>query len=70
MEIFVCVYFAVGIILSFYWFDNDYSEEYEEAVKSGVAEKGAAGLLILLFSLLWPIKLIKRWLRNRNSSDG
>ena len=60
MGIIVCVYFIIGVVLSYYWFEKDYSKDYEEAEKEGMAEKGAVGILLLLMCAFWPVKLTSR----------
>ena len=60
MGFIVCVYFVIGVVLSYYWFKKDYSKDYEEAVKEDMAEKGAVGILLLLMCVFWPVKLTSR----------
>jgi hypothetical protein len=63
MEFIIYIYLAIGLILSFYWFNRDYSKDYEEAVKNDRVEKGAAGMLLLSFCVLWPIKLLRNLIK-------
>ena len=65
MEILVCVYLVVGLVLSFYWFNRDHLRDYEEAEKTDMVEKGAAVLLLLILWVLWPIVLIKNIIKNK-----
>jgi hypothetical protein len=64
-SIITTVYFVVGGILTFYWFNKEYSENYEKQVKDGLEEKGMVNIFLLLLWVFWPIKLIKNIIRRK-----
>lgn len=58
MEYIIIVYFAVGVILSFMWWNDEYDADYELAKKNGTAESSMASLLLLMMAVFWPLKAI------------
>ena len=63
----VVIYLAIGFILSIYWFNKDYAESYNAAVAEGDAEKGMSSIMMLGLMLFWPIKLIKDFIKKKES---
>lgn len=57
--IIMAIYLIVGIILCLYWFDRDYSKQYDELVKNDIPDKGMASMFLLMLWVFWPINLIK-----------
>ncbi len=51
-------YFVIGLVLTFYWFDRDYSAQIKELHDSGEEDKGGVSIVLLGLVLFWPIKLV------------
>lgn len=67
IEIFAVMYYAIGLILSIVWWTKENKLQYDEEKnsKQGV-EDSMAVLLLLFFTLFWPIKLIKNITKKKN----
>ena len=53
------IYYAIGCILTIYWYKREYSKKYKEAEKNKNVEIGMMELFLLLLIFFWPIKVIK-----------
>lgn len=58
-------YIVAGVILAYYWFKKEFEEEYNELSKTGEVENGMASILLLIMTVLWPLKLIYNLVRYR-----
>lgn len=59
-KILITVYIVVGVILSYYWHDKEYANEYKSMIEDGIeVEKGMVAILMLCMAIFWPIKVIK-----------
>jgi hypothetical protein len=60
----IIVYFVVGILLTFYWWDKHYEKIYNEAKESeeGVDESMSVIFLTIL-TVFWPIVLIRKLIK-------
>ena len=55
-------YILMGISLMLYWWNNDYALDYARAKAKGEVQDSAACLLILGMIVLWPLKLIIKFI--------
>jgi len=60
----VGIYLFIGLILSGYFWNKDYSVEYEKAKAKNEVEKGMVPILFILLIIFWPIKLFWRLRKN------
>jgi len=58
------LYFAIGTLLAFMWWNDEYKAEYECAKEYGEGEDAMATLLLMLFIFFWPLKFIKNCFDN------
>lgn len=58
------LYFAIGTLLAFMWWNDEYKAEYEYAKECGEAEDPMAILLLLLFIFFWPFKSVRNCFDN------
>jgi hypothetical protein len=60
----IIVYFVIGILLMFYWWDKHYEKIYNEAKESeeGVDESMSVIFLTIL-TVFWPIVLIRKLIK-------
>lgn len=58
------VYFAIGLVLTLMWWNDEYKAEYEYERSEGEVEEPMAVLLLLGLFLFWPIKLFKNYLES------
>ena len=56
---------VAGVILAYYWFKKEFEEEYNELSKTGEVENVMASILLLIMTVLWPLKLIYNLVRYR-----
>jgi len=63
VEVIVLVYFALGLILSFMWWHDEYEPQYKyyELSENGV-DKPMAVLLLLGLTVFWPFKFFKNFM--------
>ena len=60
MEIGTIIYFLIGMMCSYHWFEEDYGKEYRELKKKGEVEDGIVVILLLSMAIFWlPIFLYK-----------
>jgi hypothetical protein len=62
--ILVIGYLAIGIIMAFIWWNDEYKAEYEYEKENGDTEDSMAIILLLLFTCFWPFKLVKNYLES------
>lgn len=62
-EVLITVYIFVGTFLAFYWLHKEYKEFYNESHEGTNFEEATIGILFVLFSFGWPIKLVRSWLK-------
>jgi len=55
-------YFIIGMILTVYWWFDEYKADYEEAMKKGECEKPMVILLWLFTTYIWPVVLCVRFI--------
>jgi hypothetical protein len=60
--IIIVLYFAMGILLAFIWWNDEYKAEYEYEKAEGDMEEPMTKILILALIVLWPVKAIKNCL--------
>lgn len=66
IEIAIIVYSIIGALFSYYWYDDEYSKEYELLEKNDEgAEKGMVSLLLLFMAAFWPLKLLLRLIKKK-----
>ena len=58
------VYFAVGLVLTLMWWNDEYKAEYEYEREEGEVEEPMAILLLVGLLFFWPIKLVKNYLES------
>ena len=46
-------YFIIGMILTIYWWFDEYKADYEETMKKGECEKPMVILLLLFTTYIW-----------------
>lgn len=63
MDIGIIVYFVLGLVLAFYWYERDYSKKYEELEKEEGVEKGMVNIFLLFLWVFWPINMIKNLIK-------
>lgn len=63
MDIGIIVYFVLGLVLAFYWYERDYSKKYEELEKEEGVEKGMVNIFLLFLWAFWPINMIKNLIK-------
>lgn len=57
-------YFAIGVILMFYWWSKYYEKAYEEAKESEDGVDESMSVLFLTFLVtFWPIVLVYRFIK-------
>lgn len=59
MDIGIIVYFVLGLVLAFYWYERDYSKKYEELEQGEGVENGMVNIFLLFLWAFWPINMIK-----------
>lgn len=60
MEIGTIIYFLIGMVCSYHWFEEDYGKEYRELKKNKEVEDGMAVMVLLFMTIFWlPIFLYK-----------
>lgn len=57
------IYVIIGLICSFYWFEEDYGKEYKEACKNGQEEKGMTSMLLLAMAIFWPFIFVYKMVK-------
>lgn len=63
MDIGIIVYFVLGLILTLYWYERDYSKKYKELEQKEGVEKGMANIFLLFLWVFWPINMIKNLIK-------
>ena len=61
-DYYVIVYIIIGIILTIYWWFDEYKADYEETMKKGECEKSMVILLWLFTTYMWPVVLYVRFI--------
>lgn len=64
------VYACIGFLLAVYWFETQYSKEYFEKVSECDTESGMISLILLMYAVIWPVKLIKDFVKKKNSKNS
>ena len=60
MEIGTIIYFLIGVLCSYHWFEEDYGQEYRNLKKKREVEDGMTVILLLFMTIFWlPIFLCK-----------
>ena len=52
------LYLAIGTLLAFMWWNDEYKAEYEYAKGCGETEDAMVTLLLIFFIFFWPLKFI------------
>ena len=58
----IIVYFIIGMILTVYWWFDEYKADYDEAIKTDECEKPMVILLWLFTTYIWPVVLCVRFI--------
>lgn len=62
VNIILLLYFVIGIILAFVWWNDEYKPETE--VEDEDVESSMVCIFLLFLVVFWPIKLVKNWIEN------
>ena len=66
--IIMIAYMAIGLLLTFYWWDKQYEAAYNKAKESEEGADEPMSVLFLAFlAIFWPIVLVYKW---RDSPAG
>ena len=62
---YIVVYFIIGIILSIYWWNKEYEEDYEKLKKMNEVDESGTMIFLMFLTVFWPIKFIKNLINKR-----